>query len=576
MKMTALSVTTIALLLAVAFGGGAWLNSRLSALDPVGRTKGTILHYVDPMNPSHTSREPGIAPCGMPMEPVYAHADPSVPGHSAPYLPPGSVRISPERQQIIGVRLERVEMSSASHTLRLLGRVAADENRIHRIIAGDAGWVWHVHGGATGSVVDRDQLIATIYNYQFLTRQQQFLYALGFEERRRKPPTPPPPASTEEAPTPGGHRPSWEQPRTDETRVPEGTFSMVPTTPGGGMNPAGTAVYTIRDQLEVARLELLSLGVGEYQIQEIERSRQLATNLEIRSPVRGIVLSRDISPGQRFDKGVSLFEIADLSRVWVLADVFESEASHVAPGHKAIIHLPRQGRRFDALVADAPPVFDPTSRSFKVRLEVDNPDLALRPNMFVDVELQLQFDPAVTVPVDALLDTGQTRTVFVEAGSGYFEPRTVETGRRLGGQVEIVRGVMPGERIVVSSNFLVDSESRMKRAAAGLHEAPARDPVCGMPVNPGHASPAGLVTEHGGKTHFFCAPQCKQAFDAQAQALARHDGAEHSMARGTIGDGKNEGGVSDGAPEPVPGANGEGASPDLARCGPATDAKHRP
>jgi YHS domain-containing protein len=163
-------------------------------------------------------------------------------------------------------------------------------------------------------------------------------------------------------------------------------------------------------------------------------------------------------------------------------------------------------------VTDVPPVFDPVTRSFKVRLEVDNPDMTLRPDMFVDVELLIHFPPALMVPADALVDTGQTQMVFVDIGGGFFEPRLVETGRRFGGQVEVLQGIMPGEQIVVSGNFLVDSESRIKLAAAGIHGMPARDPVCGMQVSTGQAKSAGLLSEHEGKVYHFCTEACRSRF----------------------------------------------------------------
>jgi multidrug efflux pump subunit AcrA (membrane-fusion protein)/YHS domain-containing protein len=463
--------------------------------------------------------------------------------------------------------VKRAEKHALSHSLRVLGRIAADENRTHRIVAGDAGWVWSVHGGTTGSSVSKDELIATIYNYQFLTRQQQFLYSLSFEDRRRKSEADHVSAPSPEAHPPDGRRPSWEQRKSDQYAVPEGAYTMIPTTPGGGMNPAGTAVYSIRDQLEVARLELYSLGVGDYQIKEIERTRRLATDLEIRSPVRGIVLSRNVSPQQRFDKGAELYRIADLSRVWVLADVFEREAPYVQAGTAAQVLLRQQGKRFEAVVSDVPPVFDPVTRAFKVRLDVDNPDLTLRPDMFVDVELLIHFPPAVTVPADALMDTGRTQMVYVGAGDGYFEPRHVRTGRQLGGQVEILEGLMPGEHVVVSGNFLVDSESRMKLASAGIHGPPAKDPVCGMPVSTGRAGSAGLTSEHDGKPYFFCSPVCKKAFDENARHDIGKDPGKHPV------DGEATGESTGRASSP----HGEGGHADHSCPAPAAPhGEHRP
>ena len=168
-------------------------------------------------------------------------------------------------------------------------------------------------------------------------------------------------------------------------------------------------------------------------------------------------------------------------------------------------------------VLNVPPQFDPASRTLKVRLEADNPGYALRPDMFVDVEFPIQLPPAITVPVDAVLDSGLRKTVFVDRDNGFFEPRKVETGWRFGDRVEIVKGLMPGERIVTSGTFLLDSESRMKMAAAGMSKSTearsAKDPVCGMDVDESKAKAAGRISEYRGKAYYFCTDQCKQQFD---------------------------------------------------------------
>ena len=143
--------------------------------------------------------------------------------------------------------------------------------------------------------------------------------------------------------------------------------------------------------------------------------------------------------------------------------------------------------------------------------------MLLRPDMFVDVEFPVKLPPALTVPVDAVLDSGLRKTVFVDRGNGFFEPRQVETGWRMGDRVEIVKGLMPGERIVISGTFLLDSESRMKMAAAGMsakaEARAAKDPICGMNVDESKAKAAGRISEYGGKTYYFCADHCKQQFD---------------------------------------------------------------
>ena len=164
------------------------------------------------------------------------------------------------------------------------------------------------------------------------------------------------------------------------------------------------------------------------------------------------------------------------------------------------------------------PEFDPNTRALKVRLEVANADYALRPDMFVDIEFKVKVRAAILVPASAVLDTGVRKAVFVDRGNGFFEPRKVETGARLGDSVMITGGLTPGEKIVVSGNFLIDSESRMQLAAA---PAGARDPVCGMQVDT--SKPARHQAIHNGVTHTFCSESCKSRFVADPAKYAMTD-----------------------------------------------------
>ncbi len=176
------------------------------------------------------------------------------------------------------------------------------------------------------------------------------------------------------------------------------------------------------------------------------------------------------------------------------------------------MELPYQKKTLYAEVSPVLPQFDPATRTLKVRLEADNPGYVMRPDMFVNVELPVSGPPAIIVPVDAVLDSGLKKTVFVDRGNGFFEPRQVETGRSLGERVEIARGLMPGEKIVVSGNFLIDSEARMQQAAAGITGKIGRDPVCGMNIDEDRAKAEGNFLEYKGKTYFFCSPECRDDF----------------------------------------------------------------
>jgi len=269
------------------------------------------------------------------------------------------------------------------------------------------------------------------------------------------------------------------------------------------------------DQLTVQRFidNLRGLGMGDVQIEEIGRTRQITQDIWMISPANGFVIARNISPGQRFLKGTELFQIADLSRVWILTDTYENEAQYLKPGNMVNVSLQALKKTFRAKVSNALPQFDPNSRTLKVRLEADNPDYALKPDMFVDVELPISLPPTITVPADAVLDSGLKKTVFVDRGNGLFEPREVETGSRIGNRVEITRGLNPGERIVISGTFMIDSESRLELAAAGMVGTLSKDPVCGGDVSINKAEKTGRKSTYQGKTYYFSSDECKEKFE---------------------------------------------------------------
>jgi RND family efflux transporter MFP subunit len=457
-------------LVAGAFVAGSWY-ARRNAPSPASADGRKILYYVDPMNPAHTSDKPGLAPCGMKMEPVYADEAGAPSLGRGPSMPPGAVRITPEKQQLIGVRVGPVEMKPLSHTLRLLGKAATDETRIYRVNATVDGWITKALPFATGSPVKKDETLATFYSPEFLSAGQALLFALNSKDRAQA---------------------------------------------TGMESPAMTSrVAQFNINLQQYKDSLHNLGMGELQIEEMIHTRKFIQNINLVSPAAGFVVARNLSEGQRFEKGTELFRIVDLSRVWILADVFEKDARWILPGTEARFHLPGQSSTFTAAVSKALPQFDATTRTLKLRLEAGNPDFTLKPDMFVDVEFPVQLPEALVVPSEAILDAGLRQTVFVDRGNGFFEPRPVQLGVRLGDQVQILQGLTAGERIVISGNFLLDSESRMKLAAAGVHGAPARDPVCGMAVDEQKARAAGRTAEHGGKPYFFCCEGCKKKFAVQ-------------------------------------------------------------
>jgi Cu(I)/Ag(I) efflux system membrane fusion protein len=473
-------VAGVLILLAALFLVGSWYGQR-NAAGPKAAGSRRILYYVDPMNPAHTSPEPGFAPCGMKLEPVYADNEAQAAGSA---LPPGSVKITPEKQQIIGVRVATVEKSPFTYTLRTVGKVDVDETRLYRLKALTEGWIVKVYNNATtGSLVRKDEPLATFYIRDLPTTLQTFFYAIDAVNRMKNDPN---------------------------------------LAPGQ------------QDLLEAQRLSaegvLINLGMSQMQIKDLIRTRQLVQEIIINAPATSFVLARNVTAGQKFNSGEELYRLADLSRVWILADLFKNEAKYIRPGEKIKVTLPDQDEMQMATVSEVLPQFDPATLTLKVRLEMDNPKFALRPGMFMDVEFPINLPPTVNVPADAIMDSGLKKTVFVDRGNGFFEPRRVKTGWRLGDRVEIIQGLEPGQRIAISGNFLIDSESRMKLAAAGFFGNVVKDPVCGMNLDEGKAKAADRKSEYQKKTYYFCSDACKQKFEqapgrylAKTEAGPAHD-----------------------------------------------------
>ena len=376
--------------------------------------------YVCPMHPHYHSDHPGDCPiCGMHLV-RERKADAADGDHAMQPLPPGAVQVSPERQQAIGIRLGVVGQLAGPRMLRTTGRVAPDENRTYPIVAAVSGWMRQVESVTTGDAVKADQVLASFAAPQpdFDTAQQ--MYYTGLEMIYR--------ASTQPQPR--------AQPSHDPAR-------------------AGA-------EIDLAADGLRNMGVSNSQLREMAKRRELVQDIKVLSPVDGLVLKRNVSPGLRFDRGFEFYRIADLKHVWILADVYREQQPFVRRGGSVRITTPEASHALSATVSQSEPVFDEATQTLKVRLEAANPTLALKPGMFVDVEFQINLPPTLVVPADAIVDSGLRKTVFVDRGNGYFEPRLVETGWRIGDEIQVKKGLRNGESIVISGTFLVDSESRMK------------------------------------------------------------------------------------------------------------------
>lgn len=377
-----------------------------------GAPRGKVLYYRDPADHNYRSGNPGLNPeTGNDLEPVYDE-----PG-------PGHVAISTEKQQWIGVRTQVVERMTVRDTLRVPGRVAVDETRITRVTSRTAGWIDKVHADFTGRLVREGEPLVTLYSPELTASQQEYLLA-------RK------------------ARAALQQSSVAAVRAANESMA------------------------EAARARLSRhWGLDEAALRRLDESGEAQSTITLFAPATAFITARNAWPGGRVTPDTELYTLADLSRVWVIADVFEADAARVRLGQSAAVEPAyAPGRRLSARVTYIFPRIDPSSRTLPVRLEVENRDYFLKPDQFLNVDFQFASAARLAVPEEAVLDRGMTQTIFVDRGEGIFEPRRVETGERFEGRVEILSGLKEGERIVVSGAFLLDSESRLKNPAGHTHD----------------------------------------------------------------------------------------------------------
>jgi len=445
--------------MAAAFAGGyvykAVKGGAAASADKGGRK---ILYWIDPMHPAYRSDKPGIAPdCGMKLEPVYAdggaasapaaerkvlyYRDPKDPNYTAQQpghnpetrgelepvyaddistMEAGTVQITPEKQQLIGVKYEQVQVGGGSRTIRAVGKVAIDETRIGHVHTKVEGWIDKVFADFTGKLVEKGQPLLTIYSPEMLASQRELLLAAKAK-----------------------------------------TIMQDSALPSGFDQSESLLQATRR------RLELWDLS--EAQIDQVLKTGEPIKNIAVYSPMTGYIADRKAFPQVKVMPDTDLYTIVDLSRVWIMADVFEYEAPNIRVGETARVSLQAlPGKSFSARIDYLQPEVDPMTRTLKVRLNMDNPGLMLKPDMYADVEFRVNIPSQLTVPTDAVLNAGERKTVFIDRGNGFFEPRQVKTGEREGDRIQILSGLREGERVVTSGNFLIDSESQMKAAASGI------------------------------------------------------------------------------------------------------------
>jgi len=404
---TAITLFAIALAGAGGYGYGRWYAK------PAAGAK-QPLYYIDPMHPWYKSPQPGIAPdCNMKLVPVYL-------GEEARYerankMPAGTVQVPADKQQLMGVEYGTVDYENVSGAIRAVARVTLDETRVAKVHSRLEGWIEQVYADFTGKQVQKGEPLLTIYSPEALATQQEFLLAEKAQHLLHD-------------------------------------------------NPVHEMTGTTENLVAAARKRLELWDLTGEEIERVAATGKALQNLTVHSPISGFITERNAYPKQRVMPDTTFYTIADLSTVWVIADVFEYEASAIRMGTPAKLTLAYfPGRTFRGKVNYILPQLDPATRTMKVRLEFDNRDFALKPEMYGDVEFQTGGSRRMVVPASAVLNSGDHQTVFVDRGKGFFEPREVKIGAQSEGHIEILSGLKAGERIVTSGNFLLDSESQLKK-----------------------------------------------------------------------------------------------------------------
>ena len=414
----------VALMAVAAIGSVAyWLRSQ-SHGPASGQKSAEQVLYTCAMHPQIIQDHPGNCPiCGMTLIRVTPARDGGAAASGKPGVPGlAPIDLTPDRIQLIGMRTAPVKRAPLGDTLRAAGVVAANERGLAQISVRFAGWVQQLLVSETGRRVKKGEVLATIYSPEVIRAEQELLTARGW----------------------AGHA------GTGNDSAP------------GALGDLGAA----------ARRRLELLGIAAPEIDAVIARGKAADSVPIRSPVDGFVTARNVVPGAAVQPGPPLFEVADLSRVWVLADVFERDAVRLRVGQKGSLELAAYpDERFEGRVQFIYPTVNASTRTLKVRLELPNRNgpggVKLRPGMYGNVSFALPATSGLVVPAEALVDTGDHQYVFVATGGGHFEPRAVKVGTRAGDQVQIVEGVSDGETVVATGNFLVDSESRLRAAMAG-------------------------------------------------------------------------------------------------------------
>lgn len=380
-----------------------------------------IAYWRAPMNPTEIYDKPGKSAMGMDLVPVYE--DELVGGVD--------VKVDPVTQQNMGIRTVDVQKGALIHTIRTYGHVTYDETRMAEISPKISGWIEKIHVDFTGKFVKKMQPLFELYSPELFAAQEEYLVAYRNLNRMSK-------------------------------QANEGF-------------------------LKAARQRLRYFDIAENEIREIEKTGKVKKTVTIRSPFDGVVISKKAVEGSYVKVGAMVYRIVDLSRVWVEVHIYEYELPWVGEGQAAEMTLPYlPGRRFSGRIAYIYPYLQRKTRDVIIRLEFDNPDLVLKPDMYADVEIKHTAGKGLIIPSEAVIRSGQRNIVFVVRDRNKFTPRDVTLGLNLdNGKVQVLKGLAPGEPIVTSGQFLLDSESKLQEAIQKMLEVKREKAREKAPVEPG-------------------------------------------------------------------------------------------
>ncbi len=379
--------------------------------------------YHCPMHPTIISDQPGDCPiCGMKLVPMDdgAHADTTHAAHTSTVPKRTAVSITPQSRQTMGLALGTVEKRKLSREVRTSARIVADETRLHHVTVKVDGWVNELFASVTGQQVTKGDSLLTIYSPDLVSAQQEYLTALDTRDKLLQ-----------------GAEPATRQ-------------------------DANELVMASRRRLEL-------WDVSDAQIDRLEKTRTVEQYLTLYAHRSGVIIERNIVAGHKILAGEVLMTIADLSQVWGDADIYQSDLPYVHVGMPLEMSFPYwPDKSFRGKVIFVTPTIDPETRTLQARLEIPNPELLLRPGMYGDASLYYSLGERLAIPAEAVMFSGRNTYAFRDTGDGHLIPTEIKVGAQGEGWYELLDGLREGDRIVVSANFLVDSESSLKAALEAM------------------------------------------------------------------------------------------------------------